>query len=83
LTDTTETTILENQPTTGLGWGIYTANIATTNDTVTLSNFNTLKGAIVINRSDNTVCTHTLATNIITVTQSVTNAKVLILAAGT
>lgn len=82
MTDQTETTIYENPPTTGIGYGVYTATIAAQNDTVTLSNYATLKDAVVISLTDNSTCTFTLATNVVTVTQDLTSAKVIIMAVG-
>ena len=82
MTDSTETTIYEAKPTTGVGYGIYTAVIAAQNDTVTLSNFNTLLDVIVIRLDNNSTCTATIATNVVTVTQDVTSEKVIIAVVG-
>jgi len=82
LTNQTEITIYENAPTTGLGYGVYTATIAAQNDTVTLSNFDTLIDGAVIKLEDNSALTFTLATNVVTVTSSVTDEKVLIIMVG-
>ncbi len=82
MTDQTEITIYENAPTTGLGYGVYTATIAAQNDTVTLSNFDTLIDGAVIKLEDNSALTFTLATNVVTVTSSVTDEKVLIIMVG-
>lgn len=82
MTDQTETTIYEDIPATGLGWGIYTATV-TTNDTVTLSNYTGVLDVIVIRLSNNSVCTYTTATNVVTITTaSLTSVKVLISVVG-
>lgn len=83
MTDSTETTIYEVAPSTGTGYGVYTATIAAQNDTVTLGNFTSILDAIVIKVSDNSTCTYTKATNVITITQSLTNTKVFIMVVGT
>ena len=83
MTEITEITLNEEEPNFGVGWGRYTAVIAAQNDTVELDNFNELIDAIVIDVSNLSTCTFTLATNVITVTQDITGQKVLILAVGT
>ena len=82
MTESTETTIYEAKPTTGVGYGVYTAIIAAQNDTVEIDNFNTLLDAIVVRLDNNSVCTFTLSTNVITVTQDVTSEKVIIAVVG-
>jgi len=54
-----------------------------TNDTVTLTNFTDIINRYVIDLSDNSEATATIATNVVTITQALTTAKILIFAQGT
>ncbi|MCJ7506343.1 hypothetical protein MUP05_07755 [Candidatus Bathyarchaeota archaeon] len=45
-------------------------SIVSTNDTIPISEYTAIAGAMLRNKSDNTVVTCTVATNIITVTQA-------------
>jgi len=78
---TPTTIVLVNPGTTGVGYGIYTA-VVTTSDTVTLSDFTDLLNIYVINLADNAAATATKATNVVTITATLTTAKVLIFAQG-
>ena len=79
----TPTTVALSTGQAGTIAGIYTATV-TSNDTVTLSNFVEILNAYVIDLSDNSEATATLATNVVTVTQAGLAAqKILIYAQGT
>ncbi len=63
--------------------GIFTATV-TSADTVTLDNFTDILNAYVIDVSDNSEVTVTLATNVVTITQAgLVTDKILIYAQGT
>jgi len=81
--DQTPTTICLNNSGPGTYAGIFTA-VVTTDDTVTLDNFTDILNQYVIDLSDNSEATATVATNVVTVTQAgLTTQKVLIFVQGT
>jgi len=77
----TPTTVIFIPQLAGSPVGIYTA-IVSTNDTVTLPDFTDILNRYVINLADNSEATATIATNVVTVTQALTTAKVLIYVQG-
>jgi len=77
----TPTTVLFIPQLAGSAVGIYTA-VVSTNDTVTLSDFTDILNRYVISLADNTEATAGIATNVVTVTQALTTAKVLIYVQG-
>ena len=76
------TTVLYIPQVAGAAVGIYTA-VVDTNDTVTLSEFTDILNRYVISLADNSEATANIATNVVTVTQALTTAKVLIYVQGT
>jgi hypothetical protein len=79
----TPTTVSLVSATTGTSAGIFSATV-TSADTVTLSNFTDILNAYVIDLSDNSEATATLATNVVTITQAgLVTQKILIYAQGT
>jgi hypothetical protein len=66
-------------------WEVLEAEVST-NDTVTLSNFKSSADPdqhLVLKKSDRSTVTHTVANNVITITQgALTNIDVIIFAAG-
>jgi hypothetical protein len=77
----TPTTVLFVPQLAGSAVGIYTA-VVNTNDTVTLTDFTDILNRYVISLAANSEATATIATNIVTVTQALTTAKVLIYVQG-
>ena len=77
MADQTPTTVLYIPQVAGSSVGIYTA-VVDQNDTVTLSDFTDILNRYVISLADNSEATATIATNVVTVTQALTTAKVLI-----
>lgn len=81
--DQAETTIAYIAQSTGTGAGLFTATV-TSNDTVTIGCFTDILNVYVVDLSDNSEATATVATNVVTITQAGLVAdKVLIFAQGT
>jgi len=78
----TPTTVLYIPQVAGSSIGIYTA-VVNQNDTVTLDNFTDILNRYVISLADNSEATANIGTNIVTITQALTTAKVLIYVQGT
>ena len=79
----TPTTLALTDEQGGTRSGIFYATV-TTNDTVTLSNFTDIINRYVIDLSDNSEATATIATNVVTVKEAgLVTQKVLIFAQGT
>ena len=79
----TPTTIFVTDDQGGTRSGVYTATV-TSADTVTLTNFTDILNAYVIDLSDNSEATATLATNVVTITQAgLVTQKIMIFAQGT
>ena len=83
MTDQTPVTVALTNEQGGTRSGIFYATV-TSNDTVTLTSFTDIINQYVVDLSDNSEATATIATNVVTITQAgLTTAKILIFAQGT
>jgi len=82
LTDQTEVVLFERSPKGGLGYGWYAAEVSES-DTITLDNFDKILAVVIRKLEDNSSVSSTLATNVITITESgLSSARVLVGAVG-
>ena len=83
MADQTPTTIFVTEEQGGTRSGIFYATV-TSADTVTLTPFTDIINRYVIDLSDNSEATATIATNVVTITQAgLVTQKILIFAQGT
>ncbi|TSA56337.1 hypothetical protein D4R42_03750 [bacterium] len=81
MTDQTEVRIFERHLAGGSGYGLYYADVST-DDTVTLDNFDLIENAMIIHAKNSAVITFAKATNVLTITGVITSERVLIFAQG-
>ena len=77
MTDQTETTLWEQSPRGGPGYGWYLAEVSQS-DTITFDNFDKLLFAKAVKLEDNSEVTVTLDGNVATVSTALTSDKILI-----